>query len=48
MFFIVVSSAGALNAHFCQCLAYFSRVLEKWYKIAHNQIAVLFLRDYAI
>lgn len=32
MFFIVIASATALNAHFCQCLAYFSRVLEKCYK----------------
>lgn len=30
--FIVIASATALNAHFCQCLAYFSRVLEKCYK----------------
>ncbi|APY06609.1 hypothetical protein BK400_12335 [Escherichia coli] len=48
MFFIVIASALALNAHFCLCLAYFSRVLEKCYKIAHNQIAALFLRNYAI
>ncbi|OKV01085.1 hypothetical protein AWP75_26195 [Escherichia coli] len=48
MFFIVVASAVPLNAHFCQCLAYFSRVLEKCDKIAHNQIAALFLRNYAI
>ncbi|VEC47473.1 transcriptional regulator YqhC [Escherichia coli] len=34
MFFIVIASALALNAHFCQCLAYSSRVLEKCYKIA--------------
>ncbi|OEM36309.1 hypothetical protein BHF23_22590 [Escherichia coli] len=48
MFFIVIASALALNAHFCQCLAYSSRVLEKCYKIAHNKIAALFLRNYAI
>ena len=45
---IVVVRGYPLNAHFCQCLAYFSRVLEKCYKIAHNQIAALFLRNYAI
>ncbi len=44
MFFVITASALALNAHFCQKrLAYFSRVLEMLNKIAHNQIAALFL-----
>ncbi|EGO8189633.1 hypothetical protein E6X08_09605 [Escherichia fergusonii] len=34
---IVVVRGTPLNAHFCQCLAHFSRVLEKCNKFAHNQ-----------
>ncbi|TCC83470.1 hypothetical protein EY915_07835 [Citrobacter braakii] len=32
---IVVVSRAALNAHFCRCLAYFYRLLEKTDKSAH-------------
>ncbi|AVE58269.1 hypothetical protein AM352_07680 [Citrobacter koseri] len=37
---IVVASRLPLNAHFCQCLAHFSRALEKKDKFAHNQSVV--------
>ncbi|EPJ4165774.1 hypothetical protein [Citrobacter freundii] len=33
---IVVARRAALNAHFCQCLAYFYRLLEKKDKNAHT------------
>lgn len=33
---IVVLSPWTLNAHFCRCLAHFSRALEKPHKSAHN------------
>ncbi|AGR60382.1 hypothetical protein A464_3198 [Salmonella bongori N268-08] len=36
MAIIVVLWGGPLNAHFCQCFAYFSRMLEKIAKNAHN------------
>jgi hypothetical protein len=38
---IVVVRGYPLNAHFCQCLAHFSRALEKSDKFAHNQGVVI-------
>lgn len=38
---IVVVRGYPLNAHSCQCLAHFSRVLEKNDKLAHNQGVVI-------
>ncbi|MGE4388196.1 MAG: hypothetical protein AB7E14_12215, partial [Citrobacter sp.] len=38
---IVVVRGYPLNAHFCQCLAHFSTMLEKSDQFAHNQGVVI-------